>query len=676
MKEARYIRNSRRIVATLSLAIVLLFVYLWIDSVYGKEWKRYQRNYLSLTERIVDSLGLAKAILPEKGMYEIHLPQFKTNDRCISCHMGFDNALLKDKPHPYRAHPPGFLEQHPVTNFGCTICHGGQGRALTKDDACGRDENIHWPEPVLSQPYIQASCGKCHLSVFSTAKDFPGAEVFLKGQKIFVREGCLGCHKARGAGGLIGPDLTEQGEKTRYEYNFTNIEGEQTVSNWLKEHFVDPEMVSPGSQMLKIDLPEEDLDALASFVMGLSKPDIPLDYFSLEMLKELKGERKDLPGNEIYSFTCSACHGKKGEGKDYNVYAYGAPGVMNQDYLRIVSDHFILFTLLKGRSLKMMASWAGNLSGYTANELDSLTQFVYSHQSSGWEYPFPNPRGGDLESGRDVYSKYCQSCHGENGEGGAGLAINQRDFLRFASDAFILKTLRYGRKNTAMPAWNNLVEEEVRQLFAYIRSWNDGPVNPPPMLLPPANLSQGEIDFHYNCSRCHGVNGEGNTGPAIVNRDFLKAASDNYLFQTIARGRSHTSMFGWSDDLNSQEALSKQDISDIIGYMKEKAGKAPEYIYPGTNPGSHSAGQKIFSANCAECHGDNGEGTTAPGLNSQEFLNAASNGYILATTTIGRTGTQMPAWGYENTDYPMLSDKERQDLVAFIRSWQRLQIGF
>ena len=42
----------------------------------------------------------------------------------------------------------------------------------------------------------------------------------------------------------------------------------------------------------------------------------------------------------------------------------------------------------------------------------------------------------------------------------------------------------------------------------------------------------------------------------------------------------------------------------------------------------------------SRCHGTNGEGTEAPALNSQEFLNAATNGYILATMTIGRDGTR------------------------------------
>ena len=133
-------------------------------------------------------------------------------------------------------------------------------------------------------------------------------------------------------GGILGPDLTEQGEKTRHEYSFQNISGEQTISNWLKEHFRDPEMVSPGSQMLKINLEEEDLVALATFVMGLAKPDIPFEYFSMVTLNEFKGNREPLEGGTGFSYICSACHGKGGEGKNYNDFKTGVPAIGNPDF--------------------------------------------------------------------------------------------------------------------------------------------------------------------------------------------------------------------------------------------------------------------------------------------------------------------------------------------------------
>ena len=110
--------------------------------------------------------------------------------------------------------------------------------------------------------------------------------------------------------------------------------------------------------------------------------------------------------------------------------------------------------------------------------------------------------------------------------------------------------------------------------------------------------------------------------------------------------------------------------------MRRTAAAIPEYIYAGANPGDKSAGEELFKQHCAECHGMHGQGEKAPALNNQELLSAATNGYLMATITVGREGTAMPSWTTEEGDYPVLSGKERQDIVAWIRHWQRIRISF
>ena len=99
-----------------------------------------------------------------------------------------------------------------------------------------------------------------------------------------------------------------------------------------------------------------------------------------------------------------------------------------------------------------------------------------------------------------------------------------------------------------------------------------------------------------------------------------------------------------------------------------------EYIYQGSNPGNAESGNELFATHCNRCHGENGEGTRAPALNNQEFLSAATNGYLVATVSIGRQGTRMPSWGRGSDEYPALNAGQRKDLVAYIRSWQRFRI--
>jgi mono/diheme cytochrome c family protein len=659
--------------------LFLLVIVSWVGEGTSREWRRAQREYRQILKEQKEDRSVHSGTF-ERGIIQTHLPALNRVDRCASCHLGLDDPGMAQVPQPHGMHPGDYLTEHPVQQYGCTICHGGQGRALTAMDAHGRQREVHWTFPLLDQPYIQSSCGMCHLSIFEMNDEdgietVPGMEVLLHGKTIFSREGCLGCHQARGLGGILGPDLTQQGEKTKHEYSFQHIRGEQTISNWLKEHFKDPEMVSPGSEMLAVNLDEGELSALATFVMGLSKPEIPFNYFSMAALSEFKGIRADLGGHKAFGYLCAACHGKEGEGKDYSTYQTGIPAIGNSDFLRVASGDFIRFTLEKGRSLRQMGSWSFDISGLHPAELDRTADFLKGiHDRSG--FPAEPPRSGDAERGGLLFEQLCRTCHGEQGEGGIAVALNQPGFLSRAGDRFISRTLLRGRGNTAMPSWANLTAEEVSDLVAHLRSWGTYAPGVPGQEFLPTDLDEGALNYHYLCSRCHGEFGEGETGPSIINRDFLEVAGDRFLYETIAEGRAHTAMFGWSSDVYNQEQLSGGDIANIIGFMRVSSQKPLTYIYQGSNPGRSEEGMRVFSERCAECHGPAGEGVKAPALNNQEFLSAASNGYLMATVTLGRKGTAMPSWGYGQEGYPALTATERQDVVAYLRSWQRIRIRF
>ncbi len=225
-----------------------------------------------------------------------------------------------------------------------------------------------------------------------------------------------------------------------------------------------------------------------------------------------------------------------------------------------------------------------------------------------------------------------------------------------------------------MPAWSGYSVEDIAGLIRYIRHWGPGHREDREIELPHGDPRKGDLQYHYLCSRCHGEFGEGNTGPAILTRDFQSLASDRFLFETISGGRSHTAMFGWSTQVQGAGRLNRQGISDIIAYMRQYAAGERDYIYQGSNPGNSAAGKELFTRHCARCHGENGQGTSAPALNNQEFLSAASNGYLVATISIGRQGTRMPYWGRGSENYPALSSGERRDIAAYVRSWQRFRI--
>jgi ubiquinol-cytochrome c reductase cytochrome b subunit len=80
-----------------------------------------------------------------------------------------------------------------------------------------------------------------------------------RGQALYARFGCAGCHRVHGEGGAIGPDLSYEGD-TRPD------------RAWHIQHFRDPQSVSPGSIMPKFPLTEQEVNDMTSYMLTLKRP--------------------------------------------------------------------------------------------------------------------------------------------------------------------------------------------------------------------------------------------------------------------------------------------------------------------------------------------------------------------------------------------------------------------
>jgi hypothetical protein len=136
--------------------------------------------------------------------------------------------------HPFAAHPRldlyvGPSSPHPMSEFGCTVCHGGQGSATsfvwashTPDNEADRGRwrhehgwfgNQFWREPMLPARFAESACLKCHHHVVDLAASQrfpqPPAAKLLRGYELVLRHGCYGCHEITGVaeGRALGPDL-------------------------------------------------------------------------------------------------------------------------------------------------------------------------------------------------------------------------------------------------------------------------------------------------------------------------------------------------------------------------------------------------------------------------------------------------------------------------------------
>ncbi|GBE25372.1 hypothetical protein BMS3Bbin02_01657 [bacterium BMS3Bbin02] len=81
------------------------------------------------------------------------------------------------------------------------------------------------------------------------------------------------------------------------------------------------------------------------------------------------------------------------------------------------------------------------------------------------------------------------------------------------------------------------------------------------------------------------------------------------------------------------------------------------------------AGEGLWTATCASCHGSFGQGVDAPALNSTQFLTIVSDEQIFSIIGSGIPGTEMVA--YSQTFGGPLTDQQITALVACVRSWEK-----
>lgn len=67
-------------------------------------------------------------------------------------------------------------------------------------------------------------------------------------------------------------------------------------------------------------------------------------------------------------------------------------------------------------------------------------------------------------------------------------------------------------------------------------------------------------------------------------------------------------------------------------------------------------GKSVYLADCASCHGENGEGIDAPALNSKQFLDNVTEEQIASIVAHGVPGTEMSAWSVDDNG-PLTSEQ-------------------
>ena len=178
-------------------------------------------------------------------------------------------------------------------------------------------------------------------------------------------------------------------------------------------------------------------------------------------------------GMELFNENCAVCH---------QADAIGEPGVApsltNPELLSVASDKFFEGTIRDGREDTGMPPFAH--LGRT--NVRAIVAFLRSHATKperSEEVDAQPDAHGDPRLGKQWYDNICSTCHGVSGDGydagGTGTAIGLSGFLNKVSDGFIRETIKKGRSNTRMRAFQgvealaDLTDREIDDIIVYLR---------------------------------------------------------------------------------------------------------------------------------------------------------------------------------------------------------------
>jgi ubiquinol-cytochrome c reductase cytochrome c subunit len=180
-------------------------------------------------------------------------------------------------------------------------------------------------------------------------------------------------------------------------------------------------------------------------------------------------------------------------------------------------------------------------------------------------------------AGREIYTRSCISCHGNNLEGVEGRGPS----LIGVGEAAVYFQVHTGRMPLARQEADAqkkpavLSDEEIDQLMAYVQANGGGPT------LPSGNLRDGDLAeggelFRLNCASCHNFVGKGGALSSGKAAPSLNDASDLEIYSAMLSGPENMPVFG-------DNQLTDEQKRSIINYIQTVGDEA--------NPGGAGVGR-------------------------------------------------------------------------------------
>jgi mono/diheme cytochrome c family protein len=440
-----------------------------------REWKRYKRDYAQFAATRPDTKRLLADFRPD--IDQIWIPDMGVVDRCTTCHLGIAQPSLAGAsvPQPFRAHPP---IPHRVQEWGCVVCHRGQGPATEVAEA--HETTLAWEQPILPIHFIQGTCGSCHRD------DLPETPQLDRGRQLIEELNCTGCHRLQGIErpGMLGPDLTSVGEKVSREWIYKWLKEPRTITDAEGNITVNGVENEEEPRMPKFRLSEQELRALSAYLSVQRAKPVEAVIFDPRVVATWS-KRPDLVDQGELRFRqmfCSTCH---------------ALAVTRAGETKLVGGDIGPELTKVGSKVKpeWLAAWLRNPQaylphskmpryGWSEEDLYKVTQYIEAKLTdSDLLSNVPQlgaPTDEEIKSGRRLFlEKGCASCHAVEG------TATQKDFGPDLSalGGKVVSQLEFG--SSKIP----------RNLISYIQAKITDPLSVNPAArMPQYHLTPGDLD--------------------------------------------------------------------------------------------------------------------------------------------------------------------------------------
>ncbi|MCL1594308.1 MAG: c-type cytochrome [Actinomycetia bacterium] len=276
-------------------------------------------------------------------------------------------------------------------------------------------------------------------------------------------------------------------------------------------------------------------------------------------------------GSSLFASSCAACHTKA------NLSGRGLSSAQ-------------LVTIMSSGAMKSQAS------SLNATQIKAVARYLTPASSGGTNPTTTTTTPGAAASGSSVYTAKCAACHGSTGEGGVGPSLRTSTWSKSAT----LDAVANGVGS--MPGFSSaLSSAEVDAVSSYSVRLQSATTTAPTDS--PQNVEGSDI-YTSECAACHGASGEGGTGygPSL-RTSFMSLAQTT---SAITNGIGGMPSF----DTKLDESQIASVASFSVAFQTAEPLPEPEVEVPGD--GSEAA--VAYDANCAACHGAQGEGGIGPSL--------------------------------------------------------------